>query len=54
MKRKSFYLALMLVAGMGILLLFRFVTPEDTWLCQDGRWVKHGSPSQEMPIKPCR
>jgi len=27
---------------------------EDTWLCQNGQWVKHGNPSSAMPIKECK
>ena len=26
---------------------------EDTWLCQDGQWVAHGSPSTLKPQTPC-
>lgn len=26
---------------------------EDTWICEDGKWVKHGAPSAEMPTEPC-
>lgn len=27
--------------------------PEDTWLCENGEWVKHGSPSSSKPSEPC-
>jgi len=30
-----------------ILLMIRFWTPEDTWLCQNGQWQKHGNPSNQ-------
>lgn len=37
-----------------VILGIRFLSgPEDTWVCQDGQWVKHGNPSAEMPIDPC-
>ncbi len=26
---------------------------EDTWLCQDGQWVRHGNPSAPMPTSGC-
>lgn len=26
---------------------------EDTWLCSDGVWVKHGVPSAPQPTTPC-
>lgn len=27
--------------------------PEDTWICVDGEWVKHGVPSAPMPKEEC-
>ena len=35
----------------GTMLLMR--GNEDTWLCQNGVWVKHGNPSSPMPLEPC-
>jgi hypothetical protein len=26
---------------------------EDCWYCQNGEWVKHGSPAAEKPIALC-
>lgn len=36
-------------------LFLRFVLGgnEDTWICQYGRWVKHGNPSFPMPTSGC-
>ncbi|KKP86498.1 MAG: hypothetical protein UR90_C0028G0010 [Parcubacteria group bacterium GW2011_GWC1_35_8] len=31
----------------------RFSSNEDTWLCQNGVWVKHGNPKQSEPITKC-
>lgn len=43
---------------LGGLLLFvlwaRLLTDEDTWLCQNGQWVKHGNPSTPKPTLECR
>lgn len=37
-----------------VVLIIRFLSgPEDTWLCQNGAWVKHGQPSAAMPTTPC-
>ncbi len=30
-----------------------FSGSEDAWICQDGEWVKHGSPSASMPEEAC-
>lgn len=35
----------------GVLLLLR--GKEDSWLCQNGVWEKHGNPSSSMPMEPC-
>lgn len=30
-----------------------FSGPEDTWLCQNGEWVKHGQPGAPQPTTAC-
>ena len=42
-----FLIILIIFAGL------RLMTAEDTWLCDDGAWVKHGNPSTEAPTAPC-
>jgi len=37
----------------AVILGLRFLTDEDTWLCQNGQWVKHGNPSAPMPTTLC-
>jgi len=36
-------------------IFIRFVIggSEDSWICDDGQWVKHGVPSAPMPEKDC-
>lgn len=41
------------VAFVGFALLRVFSGPEDTWLCQDGTWVKHGNPRDPQPSSGC-
>jgi len=31
----------------------RFLSGEDSWLCEKGQWVKHGNPSTLAPTEPC-
>jgi len=31
----------------------RFLSGEDDWICDNGEWVKHGSPSMPAPDKYC-
>ena len=37
------------------LLTIRFIIggSEDTWLCRDGEWVKHGVPAKPAPTTGC-
>src|SRR4030042_5777151 len=35
----------------GLLLLLR--GDEDSWMCENGQWVKHGFPSAPKPDYPC-
>ncbi|MCX6785773.1 MAG: hypothetical protein NTZ18_02900 [Candidatus Komeilibacteria bacterium] len=42
--------AVLILAALGVL---RFLTPEDTWLCQNNQWVKHGQPANPAPTSGC-
>ncbi len=47
---------LIALAILVILLFTRFLIggSEDTWICSNGKWVRHGNPSTAMPAEPCR
>jgi len=55
MAKKIFIIMMVIVAILALWLFIRFVIggPEDTWICVDGQWVKHGVPSAPMPTEPC-
>ncbi|MDD5289821.1 MAG: DUF333 domain-containing protein [Patescibacteria group bacterium] len=53
MKKTILYSVLALVIIVLIIGAIRFLTPEDTWLCQKGEWVKHGNPSAAAPTTGC-
>lgn len=40
------------VLVIGILLV-RLLSPEDSWICADGAWAKHGNPSPPAPLTGC-
>ncbi len=49
-------LPFIIVAALIALVLFvRFGLGgnEDTWLCDNGQWVRHGNPSAPMPATSC-
>lgn len=53
--KKDLNFFLLLLAGFIIIAAFliRFLSPEDTWICQNGQWVQHGHPSSSMPESKC-
>lgn len=47
-------LAVIVLGVVCLALWLRVSTGEDTWLCVDGQWIKHGNPSAPMPTTSCR
>lgn len=45
-------LIILAVIAVSAVAYLKFST-EDTWLCQNGQWVKHGNPSLSMPTTGC-
>jgi len=43
---------LLILLALGFLLLL-IRGSEDTWICENGEWIKHGVPSAPKPTKPC-
>ena len=48
--RKWVWIGIIIVVLLAIL---RFWTPEDTWICKSGEWIRHGNPSVEAPTTLC-
>ena len=46
-------LAIIVAGVICFALWLRVSTGEDTWLCVNGQWIKHGNPSAAMPAIPC-
>lgn len=49
---KIIYIAIIILFIVILFVMFR--GNEDTWICQDGQWIKHGNPSSTMPTKACK
>jgi hypothetical protein len=45
-------LIILAIIVVGAIAYLKF-SSEDTWLCENGAWVKHGQPSEPMPIAGC-
>lgn len=54
---RKFLLSFIIVVVIGLTGLFVarffFGGDEDTWICANGQWVKHGNPSASMPQTGC-
>ncbi|MBU0998313.1 hypothetical protein KJ570_02190 [Patescibacteria group bacterium] len=55
MKNKFYILLVSLLSVFAIVFVLRFVIggDEDTWLCENGEWVKHGQPASDHPSSGC-
>lgn len=53
--KKSILIILIIIAVIAGVISLRFLLggPEDTWICENGEWVKHGEPSGKMPSEGC-
>ena len=45
---------IIIIGVIAFLFVWAFIRgPEDTWICEDGQWVKHGVPYTPMPEGEC-
>lgn len=46
---------LILFISLSAVFILRFLIGgnEDSWICQDGKWIKHGNPSEPKPLVSC-
>jgi len=56
MKNKVLLIFIILILLGATWMFLRFVIggSEDTWICQNGEWVKHGNPSAPKPNEICK
>lgn len=57
LSRKNVLIIIFGIVFIGIILIFtlRFIIggDEDTWICVNNQWVKHGNPSSPSPKEGC-
>lgn len=54
MKKVYFIFGFFIIAFFCLLFIrFMFGGPEDSWICKDNQWIKHGNPSYPKPVLPC-
>ena len=52
-KKIIIIIALASVAIVASVATLRLLGGEDNWICENGNWVKHGSPSAPQPAAAC-
>jgi len=53
-KKIIIYSAIILLLLLFVLAVrFIFGGPEDSWICSNGSWIKHGNPLSTMPQEIC-
>lgn len=45
--------SIMVIVVVILAIRFGFGGPEDSWICSNGAWVRHGNPSQPQPSTGC-
>jgi len=38
---------------LAISVAIKYLSPEGSWICESGQWVKHGNPGSVKPSQPC-
>jgi hypothetical protein len=57
MKNFSLMNKIISVVLLAVILFFALIMlrgNEDTWICVQGKWLKHGNPSAPMPMSQCK
>jgi len=50
---KHVFIAGAVVLTIAFIFGLRFLTPEDTWICRNSQWIRHGNPSAPAPETGC-
>jgi len=53
MDKKILTAVVIILTVLGSLMIVRFLSPEDAWICVEGEWVMHGAPAAAMPAEDC-
>ena len=50
---KKVIIIIIIIIAAWFVIRFVIGGPEDTWMCTDGEWVKHGVPYAPKPEREC-
>ncbi len=51
--KKYWLLPAVLLLAAAALVAIRSMGEEDLWLCENGEWIRHGTPNISKPVSPC-
>lgn len=53
--KRILLIALVVLLGLALIFTIRFIFggPEDTWICKNNQWIKHGNPNSPKPETTC-
>lgn len=49
----NIFIIAIFVLAVAFFVRFGLGGPEDTWICQNGQWIKHGNPQNGIPNETC-
>jgi hypothetical protein len=52
-KNTAIIIAIIICIAIVAILGIRFFSGEDAWICQNGKWIKHGNPNSSAPLAGC-
>jgi uncharacterized membrane protein len=52
--KNKFLIIIFILSIVFAIFTIRLFSGEDNWVCQNGQWVKNGSPSFSVPTIPCK
>ncbi len=53
LKDKTLFLIVIFIVFL-VIAFARFSSSEDSWICENGKWIKHGNPSSLVPTSECK
>lgn len=52
-KTATITIIIIIILATSVIFAVRMFSGEDSWICQDGQWMKHGNPSSSAPKSGC-
>jgi putative hemolysin len=52
-KKITLIIVLVVLIVVSAILIVRFSTQKDAWICENNQWIKHGNPDNPMPQSGC-